>query len=176
MAKAVVDKLVHFGFTPTEAKGLHAAWKNPNIQYLFTEVAYAVHDAGGTAADALDFVRHGLPAESAGFYQHHGFTAHQAHSLKHGRGHDTLFTEGALGALKILELAAPRHYVTKVLTVADGDQEAKDLIRRYESVLMGRPRYEDGDEPDTIWSLEELLTSMGADESVNRCDCTFNTE
>jgi hypothetical protein len=176
MSKAVVEHLVQFGFTPVEAKGLHAAWKNPNMQYLLTEVAFAVHDAGGTAADALDFVRHGLPVSDAGFYQHHGFTAHQAHVIEHGPGHDNLFGEGTLGALDILELAAPRHYVTLALSVAHGDQEAKDLIRRYESVLAGRPRHDDDDEPDTTRSLEELLATMGADPSATHCDCSFDTE
>lgn len=175
MSKAVVDKLVRFGFTPTEAQGLHTAWKNPRMQHLLGEVAYAVHDAEGTAADAVDFVRHGLPASDAGFYQHHGFTAHQAHVIEHGRGHDILFAEGTLGALDILELAAPRHYVTRVLNIAESDQQAKDLIRRYELVLTGSPRATH-DEPDTPDSLEDLLVSMGADTSVNRCDCTFDTE
>lgn len=122
----------------------------------------------------MDFIQHRLRAEDAGFYQHHGFTAHQAHSIEHGRGRKTLFTEGALGALKILELAAPRYYVTLVLSVADGDYEASDLIRRYEGVLMSRPHYDDNDQPDTIDSLEKLVAKMGADESVNQCNCTFD--
>lgn len=173
MSQAVVDTLVHYGFTPTEARGIHSAWKNPKVQYLLTETAYAVHDAGGTAAEALDFVHHRLTPSGAGFYQHHGFTAHQAHLIEQVQGRDNLFAEGTLSALDILESAAPRYYLALALSVAHSDTEARDLIRRYDAVLAGTPRIVD-DEPDTTRSLEELLTTMGAGLTVTHCDCTFD--
>lgn len=175
MSQAVVDALVNHGFTRPQAEGLHSAWQNPEMQHLLGEVAYAVHDAGGTAADAIDYIKHGLKDNTAGVYQHHGFTAHQAHLIEHHeQARQNLYADGDLRALGILESPTPRDYITLALTVAHSHDEATDLIQRYQVALAGTPRVVD-DGPDTIADLEAALAARRPSPSVHRCDCTFDT-
>ena len=167
-------RLIELGLSQNEAEALERAWSIDLIHHLLGDVAQAIHEGGGTAAEAVDFAMHKLDESSASMYRSNGFTAHQAHLIEsEPQAHNNLFDRNTLSTADFLDADAPREFIVQVLRVAHSPGEADRFLNRYLRAAAGRPVLIDG-AADTAQGVLDEVAVIAQHLSTIDCDCDFD--